>query len=128
MNRKQLGDFAENIACFYLKKKGYKILNRNWFFFTEKRKKGEIDIVAKKDKTIHFVEVKALRASGAQGFLPEDKINFQKKEKLKKTAFAWFESNNISPDVKWQIDVISVKLDLPTKKAKIRHFKNVVSS
>ena len=48
-----LGNQGENIAADYLKKSGYKILFRNW-----KWGKHEIDIIAKKDDMVIFVEVK----------------------------------------------------------------------
>lgn len=53
MNRKELGYLGERTAAYYLEKKGYKILKRN---FTVKG--GEIDIIAEKDGIIVFAEVK----------------------------------------------------------------------
>lgn len=53
MTAKELGTFGENIAAFYLGKKGYKILKRNFQI-----KGGEIDIIAEKDGIIAFIEVK----------------------------------------------------------------------
>lgn len=53
MDRKQLGYFGEKVTAYYLTKKGYRILKRN---FTVKG--GEIDIIAEKDGIIAFVEVK----------------------------------------------------------------------
>ncbi|PIR91238.1 YraN family protein, partial [bacterium (Candidatus Gribaldobacteria) CG10_big_fil_rev_8_21_14_0_10_37_46] len=40
MNSRELGNLGEKIACQYLGKKGYRILNTNF-----KRKWGEIDVV-----------------------------------------------------------------------------------
>ena len=48
-----LGIKGEDIAAEHLKKSGYKILYRNW-----KWGKNEIDIIAEKDDTVVFVEVK----------------------------------------------------------------------
>jgi len=48
-----LGIKGENIAAEHLNKSGYKILFRNW-----KWGKNEIDIIAEKDDTVVFVEVK----------------------------------------------------------------------
>jgi putative endonuclease len=48
-----LGQNGEEIAAEYLKKKGYKILFRNWTWG-----KHEIDIIAGKDDIVAFVEVK----------------------------------------------------------------------
>ncbi len=53
MTAKELGEFGEKVAAFYLEKKGYKILKRNF-----RIKGGEIDIIAEKDGIITFVEVK----------------------------------------------------------------------
>ena len=51
--KKFLGDKGELIALNYIKKNGYKILEKNY-----KTKFGEADIIAKKDDLICFIEVK----------------------------------------------------------------------
>lgn len=51
----KIGILGENIAETFLVKRGFKILEKNYL-----KKWGEIDIVAKKGKTIRFVEVKAV--------------------------------------------------------------------
>lgn len=53
----KLGRFGEKAAAKYLKKKGYKILERNYVVLSH-----EIDIIAKKDDIIAFVEVKTRSA------------------------------------------------------------------
>ena len=51
-----IGKIGENIACAYLGKNGYAIIDRNY-----KTKFGEIDIIAKYiDKTLIFFEVKTI--------------------------------------------------------------------
>jgi len=127
MNQRQLGAFGEKIAIQYLQNKGYKILDKN--FFKKENfgpRTGEVDIIAKKEDVISFVEVKTL-GNPATLIEPEEKINFFKKKKLIKTAQAWLLKNRISLDAKWQIDIISIKIDLNTKRAKIRHFENAIS-
>lgn len=125
------------MAVRYLKKKGYKILERNFERKVSRFLKSEIDIVArprrsvfdilrgKKDDAIHFVEVKTL--IGGKDFAPEQKVNFQKKRKLAKTAETWLLKNKIPLDCQWQIDVISIRIDPQTKNPQIIHFKNAVS-
>ena len=44
MDKKELGYFGEKVTAYYLEKKGYKILRRNFCV-----KGGEIDIIAEKD-------------------------------------------------------------------------------
>lgn len=48
------GLWAERLAAFYLRLKGYEILHTRY-----KTKVGEVDLVARKRDTIAFVEVKA---------------------------------------------------------------------
>lgn len=126
MDSKQLGNFGEKIACYYLQKKGYKILDKNYSKEWSAVSKGEIDIVAEKDKTISFFEVKTLSSAQGRGYLPEDKVNFQKQRKLIKLSQSWLLEKKIPLESKWQIDIISIKIDSISKKAKIHHFKNAV--
>jgi putative endonuclease len=53
MNSYQIGLFAEFIAASFLRLKGYKILTKRF-----KTKFGEIDIIARKNNYIIFIEVK----------------------------------------------------------------------
>lgn len=128
MNLKQIGIFGEKIAEKFLKNKGYKILDKNYSpKFISGPKKGEIDIVAKRDDIISFVEVKILRDSPGTvpQFSPEMKVDYLKQRKILKTAESWLMEKKIPIDSKWQIDVISIRINLENKKAKIRHFLNV---
>lgn len=124
---KKLGDLGEKIAIDYLKKKGYQILAENyipkWASFDRK----EIDIVARKADTMIFFEVKTLRQVQGKQFLPEDKVNFLKQKKIKKAAESFLLEKKISLDTKWQIDIISIRINSILKKAKIRHLQNTVS-
>ena len=54
-HNQNIGKIGEETACKFLMKHGYQIVLRNYW-----KKWGEIDIVAKKDKTTHFVEVKTV--------------------------------------------------------------------
>ena len=129
-NQKETGKLGEEIAEKYLKTKGYQILEKNYFLKTNgSLLLGEIDIVAKKEETIYFVEVKTLlkplSARFAESFSPEQKVNFKKRRKIAKAAEFWLIKNNIPLDSSWQIDLISIILDLQNKKAKIKHFQNI---
>jgi len=134
MDTKKLGDFGEEVACRYLEKKGYKILDRNFVKNWDYRKKGEIDIIVKKGDIISFVEVKTAAFSGgflvrgraSDGFFPEDRVDFKKQRKLRQLAEKWLVKNKLALDSKWQIDVVSIKIDFDSKKAKIRHLENAV--
>lgn len=127
MDRKKLGQFGEDIICDYLRKKGYKILDRNYIKIWNDKLKGEIDIITKKDGIVCFIEVKTVVA-GNEDFLPEDKVNYKKQKKLIKLAQTWLLEKKISLDSFWQIDVASVSIDKGSKKARIRYFQNAVGS
>jgi len=130
MDSKKIGNLGEKVAENYLKKKGYKILDRNYSNkFLSGPKRGEIDLIAKKDETISFIEVKALTENGREPFSaisPEMKVDSRKQRKIIKMAESWLIEKKIPLNSKWQIDIISIKLDLNLKKAKIRHFKNAI--
>ena len=124
--KKELGGSGEEIASRWLAKKGYRIIERN-FSFRGNFRKGEIDIIAEKDKLITFFEVKT-SISGGSDFFPEDKIDFRKQKQVLKISQEWLIENNIPFDSSWQIDVITVRINKQTKKALIRHLKNAFGS
>jgi ribonuclease HII len=70
---KQIRDAAETAMANYLVSKGFNILERNW-----KTKFCEIDIVAEKDGTIYFIEVKhrkTTRQGGGIGAVTPKKLH-----------------------------------------------------
>ena len=85
------GHKAEKVAADYIKNLGFKILAINW-----RNKYCEIDIVAKKRKTVHFVEVK-YRQNDSQG-TGLDYITPNKLQQMKYAAEAWVHDNNWSGD------------------------------
>jgi len=125
MNTKELGMLGEKVAEDYLKKKRYQILDRNYSpRFISGPSRGEIDIIAKKDDIVSFIEVKTLTSNKI--ISPEEKVNYQKQRKILKIAENWLMEKKIPLNSKWQIDVMAIKIDLNNRKAKIRHFKNAV--
>ena len=53
--RKEVGAIGEKVAAEYLRRRGFSIRDRNFV-----RKTGELDIIAEKENTLHFVEVKTI--------------------------------------------------------------------
>ncbi len=78
MHTTAVGNRAEQVAVEYLQRLGYIILARNW-----RKRVCEIDIVAKKAGTIHFVEVK-YRATDQAG----SGIEYIMHKKLRQMVFA----------------------------------------
>ncbi|KKR03295.1 MAG: hypothetical protein UT31_C0025G0003 [Parcubacteria group bacterium GW2011_GWF2_39_13b] len=117
--KRKLGDIGEEAAEKYLKKLGYRILEKNY-----NRKWGEIDIVAKFKKDIVFVEVKSKNKDSK--FLPAQNVNFFKQQRLIRAARSWLAENKIKSEVAWQIDVLIVELDFGGKNAQVKHLRNCV--
>lgn len=116
------GNLGENLACEFLKKEGYAIIETNY-----QKRTGEIDIVARKKDVLHFVEVKTRSESSLETFgLPEDAVNTQKKRKIIRTALYYLQENEFPEDTAWQIDVIAITINWQRKKAKICFFENAV--
>lgn len=126
ISTKNLGNLGEKIAKDYLEKKGYKILAKNyipkWLSFDKK----EIDLIAEKEDVLTFFEVKTLREMESSPFLPEEKVDFSKQKKIIKAAESYLLEKKLPLEKKWQIDIISIRIDLEKKKAKIRHLKNAI--
>ena len=77
--KKLFGLSGENKTARFLKKAGYKLIKRNYT-----TPFGEADIVAEKDNTVVFVEVKT-RSSSLFGE-PKDAVDRRKREKYYKIA------------------------------------------
>lgn len=98
----ELGKRGENLACSYLKEKGYSILQTNW-----RRGKLEIDIIALDGDELVFVEVKT-RTSSLFGE-PEDAVTPQKRRHLVQAANAYVIKSGY--DKGSRFDVISILIE-----------------
>lgn len=81
------GSEAEERVARWLEDNRYKIVDMNW-----KTRWCEIDIVAQKNKTMHFVEVKYRNSSAQGGGL--DYITKQKLRQMRRAANSWAELNS----------------------------------
>lgn len=111
----ELGKIMEDHAEKFLMRSGYIILSRNWRF-----KKAEIDIVAKKENVLVFVEVKS-RSSEYFG-APEISINAQKEAMIIDAAQRYMEQINHTWEIRF--DIISLIFDKSLKKVVLKHFKD----
>lgn len=119
MHKSPVGLFAEKMASDYLESKGYDILDRNW-----SRKWGELDIVATKNGTVVFCEVKA-GSGGTRGFEPELHANREKMKKVYRTARTWLAYRKYPEDQPWQIDILAVTFNKTDRTAALKHYRNV---
>jgi len=117
------GKIGEQAAANFLKSKGYAILEMN-FQNTWGRRKGEIDIIAKKDGELVFVEVKTREFWKYKDTLPEENITRSKLSKLARIADEYLLRNNLR-GANYRFDAVSVWLDYNSKMAKIKHIENI---
>ena len=127
--KRRLGDMGENIACDFLKRRGFEIIERNYL-----RKWGEIDIIAKKSRLIHFIEVKcvscvtldepALRLHSGQVYRPEDNMHPWKLKRLSRVTQTYLLDRKLDCD--WQLDLVTVKIDLQNRKARVELIENLI--
>lgn len=113
MNNKTIGNLGENLAKNYLIENNYKILETNF-----RTRIGEIDIIAKKDEIIAFIEVKS-RNSSKYG-KPLEAITHRKMQKIIKVAQNYIVYKNRG-DNQYRFDVIEVFLN---KNEKINHIED----
>jgi putative endonuclease len=125
MKNIDIGKIGENKACEFLIKKGYVILERNYW-----KKFGEIDIVARApDQTLVFIEVKTLLIKnelGGRGFLPEDNFTSQKYRKVKRMCefFSAQHDELIDEERGWRFDLIAADF-YENGEFSMRHYENV---
>ncbi|WP_243342755.1 YraN family protein [Anaerococcus sp. AGMB09787] len=101
--KKNLGDYGENLVATYLEEKSYKILARNY-----RKPYGEVDIIARKDKLIAFVEVKTRSNNNFSN--PREAVNFAKQQRIIKASQAFLIEKNLT-DYIMRFDVCEVLVE-----------------
>lgn len=116
--RSEVGAHGETLAVRHLTGRGYAVRDRNW-----RHGRGELDIVAERDGTIVFVEVRARRGDGFGA--PEETLTPSKRAKLVETAEAYLAEHGLD-DADWRVDVIAIDLDARLRVTRLEHFENAV--
>ena len=115
--QKQIGEWGEDYACQYLKKSGYKIVDRN-----VKLSYKELDIVAKKKGVYVFVEVKTrivLDTAQAANALTSRKIKY-----LKKAIKMYVNRYQLDPE-KIRLDLVCIDKYHSEEKPCISHYSDI---
>ena len=111
---KILGQAGEDFAAKFLESRGYKIIDRNF-----KIRSAEIDIIAEKNNSIIFVEVKT-RSNVRHGF-PVEAVNLKKQKRIISAASVFLQDEKYF-DFNCRFDVIEVySVD---DELKLRHIEN----
>ena len=119
--KREIGNIGEKLAAKFLKKSGYKIIKKNYA-----DSGNEIDIIAKDDSYVIFVEVKTrtLGHQSAKEPRPASAVGPQKQRKIISAAKYFMATNTLKR--KMRFDIVEVYLtEEKTKKAeKILHLKS----
>ena len=114
-----MGRRGEDLACKLLRKRRYKVLERN-----ARGHYGEIDIVARQGDSLVFVEV---RTRTTQEFgTPEESVTARKRRKLVTCALDYIATHERYRDSAWRIDVVGVEIDESGKQTRAEITENAV--
>ncbi len=129
----KLGALGERIAEEFLMKRGFKILDRNYW-----RPWGELDIVASYKGILRFVEVKSVSSEisesdvahetsrGRDTYRPEDNLHRDKVARLKRVIQTYLSNKRVSDETRWQFDLAAVFIDEERRKARVEFIEDIV--
>lgn len=105
-NKRTKGAEGEKIAAEYLKANKYSILTMNFRY----KRLGEIDIIARENNYICFVEVKT-RSTLDYG-LPREAINYRKQENIRKLASIFIAKHRLyNENIRFDVVEVYIKKD-----------------
>src|SRR5688572_26726889 len=115
----EIGKTGESIVKAFLMKQGFDILDTNYA-----TRYGELDIVAKKDKVIRFIEVKSIKVRSFDnlenlGVRPEDNLTKNKHSKFLISTQIYLKNKGIAESQKYQIDLACIYINPETREAKV---------
>lgn len=113
-----IGAAGEKAAEEWLAGEGFEIVARNW-----RSGRYELDIVARRGDTIHFVEVKSRDAESWES--PEDSMNAAKQRSFRRAVQAWLAAN--PTDLETQMDLVAIDTTYGDK-ARVRYIPEAVIS
>ena len=124
-NSQKIGQLGEDVACKFLMKQGFSILERNYT-----KKWGEIDIIAQKDDKIFFIEVKSKSVSSLDFVSdsenrPEDNMHPWKLKRLSRTIQTYLIHKRVG-NTPWQFDLLVVYLDIEKRTARVKKMENII--
>lgn len=112
-----MGAFGEDVACAYLKRRGYKIIGRNYLC-----RVGEIDIIAQNRKYIVFAEVK-LRRNASHGYAMEF-VTPAKQRRVMLAAQLWLQRSPTKLQPRFDVIEVYAPQGLATAEPEINHIED----
>jgi putative endonuclease len=124
--RKEVGALGERVVAYYLTRHGMQIIDRN-----VARKTGEIDVIAREEDTLHFVEVKSILCqdfpqsdSLDDDYDPSVNLHESKIRKVARTA-EWYVAES-KWEGEWQVDGCLVWLRVHDGHARVVYLPQIV--
>ncbi len=121
LTTKEKGDIGENIASAWLISKGFLIVERNY-----RKKWGELDIVATKDKILHFIEVKSAVNQAYKGHRPEENVHELKQRRLKRTIQTFLAEKKYGLDAVFQFHILTISTHKKPNDPEINFIENII--
>ena len=117
--KRRIGKFGEREAARFLRKRGYKILEKNYTALG-----SEIDIIAKKENVTAFIEVKTrnIKHLGYKEARPGSSVTPEKQRKIIKVASYY--SSHHPDDTRLRLDVIEVYIE-DMQRPKVKEIKHI---
>ncbi len=126
ISTKDIGNLGEEAAARYLGGAGFQVIARN-----VARKTGEIDVIARRGETLHFVEVKTLLRkefpdpnSVRDEYDPSANLHEAKIRKVARTA-EWYVAEK-EWEGEWQVDACLVWLRERDGAAKVEYLPQIL--
>ncbi|MBN2568187.1 MAG: YraN family protein [Deltaproteobacteria bacterium] len=110
-NKRRTGKAGEDCAVRFLKRKGYRIIERNYRCVF-----GEVDIIAIDQGTVAFIEVKS-RTSDRFGN-PEEAVGKRKQKKISQIAMNYLMVKDMV-DCDARFDVVAVHLSVEGERTEL---------
>jgi putative endonuclease len=124
MNNTEKGKIGEDIASAYLVRRGYTIIDRNF-----RLKCGELDIVAKKDRLLHFIEVKSVLRNSegiSEDWNPAQNVHRAKIIRMQKAIQIWLYRSGRGHETEFVVDVILVSVYMSKRTGRVEMIENVI--
>lgn len=121
---REKGAIGEDIAAKFLEDKGFVVSVRNY-----RKKWGEIDIIAQKDRVVHFFEVKSVTYVDGHGedvHRPEENVDAFKVKQIRRMIGTYFGEYGLSLDSEFYFHILCVYMNLGTRMARVKWIENII--
>ena len=124
MHTRSKGNIGENVACRFLIGNGFSVIARNYM-----KSWGELDIVAIKDKGIHFFEVKSVTFDPEKSKFShkaEDNVHGFKRRQIRRMVETFMSETNRGTEAIFSFHVLCVYLNMTNRSAKVKWIKDII--